>query len=368
MKSKHIQRLLRLLLSLLGAGLGAAMTLAAVQLHTWTRPGQALPGGWLIVSYVGTALLGALILFLLSPAIIRRCSDGMTALESQIDRLTFSQVAAGTSGLVCGLLIAALVSQVLKFMGNSIFTTAFSAILYVLLGTTGLSVGMRRSEDIGALMGRLPGLRDCRIVKKADLPRPRVLDASTLQDGRILGVCRTGFLTGELILPVFVQEELTLLAESPDPVRRMKGRLGLDTLKRLRQERGVVLRVESGDAEADQHQDPDARLLRLVRSLNAALITCDSAMSRIAGLSEIPVMNLNELAVSLRATVQTGQELLVTLLKEGKEPEQGVAYLDDGTMVVVEGGRSRLGQQVAVTVTSALQTNAGRMVFARLRE
>lgn len=366
MKSKHIQRLLRLLITLLGAGLGVALTLAVVQVHTWTRPGVALPGGWLIGTYMGTALAGALLLYLLSPAMIAKCGEWVSALESYLDRLTLPQIAAGTSGLVCGLLIAALVSQILKFLGNSIFTTAFSAILYVLLGTTGMSVAKKRSDDIGALMSRLPVLRERRIVKKTDMPRPRVLDASVLLDGRIVSVCRTGFLAGELILPAFVQEELEALHASSDSVRRLRGKRGLEVLKRLRQESTVTLRIDA--TAVPEGQETDVRLFRLAQRLNACILTCDSALAKVADVADVPVLNLNDLAVALRTTVQTGEELLVTILKEGKEPGQGVAYMEDGTMVVVEGARELVGCQTTVVVTSALQTSAGRMIFAKRQE
>lgn len=365
MKSKWVQQLLKILIALLGAGLGVALTMGAVQLHTWTQPGKAIDGGWLVGMYAGTAAIGALIFYLFSDLLIRKCYEWAAAMEAHIDGLTTVQMVFGLAGLVGGLLIAALSSQILHFLGDSIFTTASSAILYVLLGTTGLSIGKRRSEDLAAMLWKLPGLRERKGAKKSSA-RPKLLDAAVLCDGRILAVCRTGFMEGEMIVPAFVLAELRRMQDSPDSLRRSRGRRGLETLERLQAEKSVALRVDPTDYE--DVTECDVKLLRLAQQLSAAVMTADGALQKLAGVAGVPVLNLNDLAGALRPVVQAGEEMNVTILKEGKEPGQGVGYLPDGTMIVVEGGRAHLGKDAAVIVTSALQTSAGRMVFAKVKE
>lgn len=365
MKAKWVQCLLRILIALLGAGLGVALTLGFVQLHTWTQPGQAIDGAWLVGMYTGTAAAGALIFYLLSDLLIRKCYEWAAAMERHMDSLTIVQMVFGMAGLVGGLLIAALSSQILHFLGDSIFTTASSAILYVLLGTTGLSIGVRRSDDLASMMWKLPGLRDRKGAKKVSA-RPKLLDPTALGDGRILAVCRTGFVEGELIAPAFVLAELRRMRDGTDTLRRSRGKRGLETLEKLQTEKTIALRIDPTDYE--DVTECDVKLLRLAQQLSAAVLTADGALQKLAGVAGVPVLNLNDLAGALRTAVQTGEEMTVAILKEGKEPGQGVGYLPDGTMVVIEGGRAYLGKDAAVIVTSALQTSAGRMVFAKIKE
>ena len=365
MKSKQIQRLLRLLVALSGAGLGMALSLAVMKVYTLTRPGEALPVGWIVGLYLGMAALGALIFWLLGAGIIARGNDWAASLETRLDKLSMAQLTAGVLGLVCGLLIAALVSQVVGFLGASMFTTAFSALLCVFLGAVGLSIGLRRSDDIGQMLGRLSSRHERRAGRRnAAQARPKLLDTSAIIDGRILEVCRTGFLEGELIVPSFVLDELRHIADAADANRRVRGRRGLDILQKLREEPEVNLRVEPMEDDA---AESDVRMISLAQQLGAAIITGDYNLNKAASISGVGVLNLNELARALRPVALPGEEMNVAILKGGREPGQGVGYLEDGTMIVVEGGQSHLGQTVAAVVTSALQTSAGRMIFAKLK-
>lgn len=365
MKSKLVQRLLKLLIVLSGAGVGVALAMALVRLRTWTRPGVAMKVEWIVGLYFGAAALGALVCFLLSGAIIRKGSEWATSLETRMDKMTLAQLLSSILGLISGLLIAALVSQVIGFLGASIFTTAFSAILYVFLGAVGLSIGLRRSEDMAQMLGRIPGFRERRAGRRnAAQGRPKLLDTSIIIDGRILDVCRTGFMEGELIVPDFVLDELRRIADSSDAIRRTRGRRGLDILQRLQEESGVSVRVERTEAD---HDEADVRLIRMAQQMGAAIVTGDYNLNKAASVAGVGVLNLNDLVGALRPVVLPGEEMSVSILKEGKEPGQGVGYLEDGTMIVVEGGQSRQGQAVTAVVTSALQTSAGRMIFARLK-
>ena len=364
MKSKLVQRCMKLLIALLGAGLGAALALAVVQLHSWTR--QALPIPWIVGLYMGAATLGALIFYLLSGRIIAKCSEWAATLEGKLDKMSMAQLSSSVLGLICGMLIAALVSQVIGFLGASIFTTAFSAILYVFLGAVGLSIGMRRSEEMSQMLGRFSGFRERKASRRnVAQARPKVLDTSVIIDGRILDICRTGFLEGELIVPDFVLDELRHIADSSDAARRIRGRRGLDILHKLQEDSGVTVRVER--TEESDSKEVDVRLLQMAQQMGGAIVTGDYNLNKVASVSGVGVLNVNDLVGALRPVLLPGEEMSVSILREGKEPGQGIGYLEDGTMIVVEGGQRFQGKTVETVVTSALQTSAGRMIFAKIK-
>jgi len=193
----------------------------------------------------------------------------------------------------------------------------------------------------------------------------RILDTSVLIDGRIADVAEAGFLDGAVIVPQFVVRELQRLADSGDPLRRNRGRRGFDVLDRLR--RILAVRLELTDTDFPAIAEVDAKLVALARARGARLLTNDTALARVATLAGVTVGSLHELAAALRPVALPGESMQVQVMREGKEPGQGVAYLDDGTMVVVEGGKRFIGQSLDVVVTSALQTSAGRMIFTRPR-
>lgn len=359
MKSKHIQTLLRVLLLGAGAGAGAALAFLCVQVHRMTTA-STVNFGVLVLLYGSMCAAGMLAGHLLAPRAIRWFDEVMGAVERYMDELSPAQLAAMTAGLITGLLIAALLSQVLAFMGDSIFTLAASATLYVVLGVTGISVGKRRTEDFAAFMSRSQPRHQR---TQADAAQTRLLDASVLMDGRVEAVLKTGFLGGAAI-PDFVLEELKHLADAADEAKRMRGRRGLEVAERLKADEDLALRVL--DTEPSNEADADLRLMTLARDTGAALVTNDFNLSRAARLAGLTVLNVNDLACALRPVTAAGDVLSVRIAKEGREAGQGVGYLDDGSMLVVEGGRSHVGQTVTVTVSSVLQTSAGRMVFAKM--
>lgn len=369
LKSKLVQRLLKALIGLLGAGIALALNMAGIRLWAWTNPGESLPILTVVLSYIISGLVGGGIFLLLSDGIIRRCVDMGAAVERYLDHMSMAQLLSCLFGLIAGMMIAALLSQILLFMGASMFTTAFSAILYVLLGVTGFSVGWKRSGDMAALvdkaMARGAARRSRRHGDETPSARPKVLDASALIDGRIVDLCRSGFVEGEMVVPAFISEELRRMADSADSTRRSRGRRGLDILSQLQGEKKAAFRLE--DADPSDLDRTDMKLLRVAKDLGAAVITADSALARSAAISGVVALNLNDLTAALRPVILPGEGLTVLLMKEGKEAGQGVGYLPDGAMVIVEGGSSHLGESVDVVVTSALQTSAGRLIFARLK-
>jgi uncharacterized protein YacL len=287
--------------------------------------------------------------------------------EDALSSAAPAELVGGGAGLVIALLVGALVTVLLSGVPNGIgyaIALAFTGVLVYLF----VSIGMQRRTDLMSLVGQMGGKRFAGTAgAAADGPPPRdgapvVIDTSVLIDGRILDVARTGFLPGRLVLPGFVLEELQRVADSGDPLRRAKGRRGLTVLEGLKESPDVVCEIVVDDTPSTA--DVDIRLIRLARQREAAIMTNDYNLNRIAQIEGVRVLNLNNLANALKPIVSTGETMEVTIVKEGKELHQGVGYLDDGTMVVVENGRRFLDTAVTATVTSVLQTPAGRMIFA----
>ena len=351
MRSKLMKNLLRVLLYATGAGAGSVLAFLCVQVHALTSD-DPLSLALLILLYGGMGALGVLAAHLTAPKLVSAWADMMAMLEKRIAAFTTTQLISMVIWMLGGLLIASLITQILHFLGESIFTMSVSAILYVVLGVLGLTIGAHRAEDMASLMaeGR---------VRKESGATLRLLDASCLMDGRIAGVIRTGVIDGEIATADFILAELQDMAASPDAAKRLRGQRGLDTVKAL-----PNLRIEPTDGPAPA--ETDVSLMALAREKHATLLTADGLMHKAARVAGVPCVNLNDLAVALRTVTAAGDVLTVRLAKPGKEPHQGVGYLEDGTMLVVEGGSDRIGETVAVTVTSVLQTSAGRMAFAKL--
>jgi uncharacterized protein YacL len=257
-----------------------------------------------------------------------------------------------TGGAVAGLLVGLALGVVLAPLTGEAAPAVRSGV--ALLGAwLGGMVAARRSRELSAISGA-DAVATC-----------RVLDTSVLIDGRIAEVAEAGFLDGGVIVPQFVVRELQRLADASDPLRRNRGRRGFDVLDRLR--KNPAVRFKLADVELAAGAEVDAGLVALARSRGARLLTNDTALARVAALAGVPVASLNELAGALRPVALPGESMQVQVVREGREPGQGVAYLDDGTMVVVEGGKRFIGQSLEVVVGSALQTSAGRMIFTRPR-
>lgn len=302
-------------------------------------------------------LLGACLGYVLGGGIARRVARGVGRAESLFVGRSAEQILSGLVGAIVGVLAAGFVSWPLLVLGRGLVVLPVFVFVLVVAGTTGYRIGMARRESVLRLIGGSPAGAEQVTVSQ------RLLDTSVAVDGRILDVVRAGFLHGRLVVPEPVLAELQGLADSGDDTRRTRGRRGLATLTALRNERGVDLEVV--DDEAPQVPEVDAKLLRMALDRDAALLTLDTNLAKVAALAGARVMNLHALALALRPPVGAGDTVAVAVLRAGKEPGQGVGYLDDGTMVVVEGGRHHVGGELSVTVTSVLTTANGRMVFAR---
>lgn len=283
------------------------------------------------------------------------------SVEKLIKHLSLKILLGGTIGLVAGLFVAKLIGFGFSGLQNTAISVAIYVILSCTFGYVGMVLGSIKVEEV-----RFPnwswlsrgGLRGGQTMK--------ILDTSVIIDGRIADIVETGFLGGVLVIPEFVLQELQHIADSSDPTRRVRGRRGLDIIKRLQQESLVEIRIDRQDF--DNLNDVDAKLVALALRLSAKIVTNDYNLSKVAEVQGIKILNINQLANALKPVVLPGEVLRLQILKEGKEQGQGIAYLEDGTMVVVENASRLLGKEVEVSVTSILQTTAGRLIFTTLRD
>ncbi|MBV9232556.1 MAG: PIN domain nuclease [Candidatus Eremiobacteraeota bacterium] len=270
-----------------------------------------------------------------------------------------AEIAGGAVGLVVGLLIAFLIKGIaFEFLSDAGRAGTYLAILlYLIVAAFAAYLGAR----VGARLRIVPLPPGAMV--NAEGGAAKVVDTSAIVDGRIVEIVESGFLEGTLIVPRFVLRELQAISDSVDPLKRTRGRRGFDILSRLQELSAVEISERDFDDMAPGNVD--ARLVRLAQELNAKLITNDYNLNRIAHVEGVSVLNVNELANAVKPVVLPGEELHVAVIREGKEFHQGVGYLEDGTMIVVEHGRRLIGEQTDVVVTSVLQTVAGRMIFAR---
>lgn len=262
-------------------------------------------------------------------------------------------------GLILGLIMARLVNEALSISRLSAETLAFintsSTLVFCYLG---MVIGLRGKDEFNVI---IPYVRLRRQDKTGDI---MILDTSVIIDGRIADICKTGFVSGKVIIPRFVLKELQQIADSTDPLKRQRGRRGLDILHAIQKEPNIDISIH--DEDFPETKEVDAKLVRLAKLLEAKIMTVDFNLNRVASLQGIKVLNINEVANSIKPVVSAGEELKIRLIKEGNQHNQAVGYLDDGTMVVVEDGRKMIGQEVRVVVTSALQTPAGKMIFTKI--
>src|SRR5881227_1169349 len=284
-----------------------------------------------------------------------------------IDRLlkgvSLRLFSSATFGLLLGLIFANLLSasDILRYQSETT-QWAVRLITYAVFGYLGMMLAMRSSRDEFSLI--IPYVRFARETTQHE---PLVVDTNVIIDGRIADLCATGFLSSSLIVPRFILDELQTLADSHDPTKRERGRRGLEILNQLQRSREVQLTIHESTLEEDVDLGTDARLVRIAKVLKARLLTNDHALSQVARLQRVAVLNLSDLARALRPTVVAGDEIDLHLVKEGREAHQAVGYLPDGTMIVVNHARAHVGKTRTVVVASALQTAAGRLIFAELK-
>lgn len=326
------------------------------------------PDSWVPLAVLIAAPVAAgAFFYLLAPTLILRTSQFAAWIEGRLSRAPVHDVLFGSVGLILGLVIANLIRG--SLVGIPIVGTLLPLLAALLFGYLGWTVAVKKREDLLALVQGLRISRTDKEVKGPEQPAGgslKLLDTSAIIDGRIADVCETGFLEGVLVVPDFVLDELRHIADSADPLRRNRGRRGLEVLERLQADERVPVKIMEDPASADM--EVDRRLVEMARRLDAAIFTTDYNLNKVARLHGVVTLNLNELGNALKPVVLPGEELELQIIRNGKEAGQGIGYLDDGTMVVVEGGRQYVGSALTVIVTSVIQTAAGRMIFARHRE
>ena len=307
-------------------------------------------------------LLGALAGLVLTPYLTLW---PFRALRKSVRKAPAQQLLAAVVGLIVGLIVAALISFPLSLLGPPLgqILPFVAAILFGYLGV--MIMTMRQFDIVEMVRGQIPGRSDGRR-SGGKWHQPVLLDTSVIIDGRIVDVSLTGFIDGEILVPRFVLSELQQVADSSDRLRRRRGRRGLEMLHRLQSDSIAPVRVV--DMDVEDARTVDDKLVLLARRLNCPILTNDYNLNRVAELQGVRVLNVNALANAVKAVVLPGEPLTVQVVREGKEPGQGVAFLDDGTMIVVEDGSDSIGDERDVMVTKVLQTAAGRMLFARLED
>lgn len=314
-----------------------------------------------IVGYYVGALIGDYNMsWKIGGAIFGVAGSGLIILiELGMRRFSMRNVSAGVFGLIFGFFMAWILTSVLKLIPMSIeLLSSLQIILILIFCYLGMAIGMRGKDEFNLI---IPYIKFVRQDKKEDII---LLDTSVIIDGRIADIFQTHFIEGRLVVPRFVLKELQQIADSQDSLKRNRGRRGLDILNKMQKTPELEVKIEEDDFP--ELKDVDSKLVKLAKLLGAKVFTNDFNLNKIAELQGITVLNINELAGALKPVVLPGETMEIRISKEGKEHNQGVAYLDDGTMIVVDNARHLIGQNTRVVVTSVLQTSAGRMIFARL--
>jgi uncharacterized protein YacL len=318
----------------------------------------------IISNSYATAIIGAIIFYLITFWAVDYVLEFIKWAEDSLVKIPVTDVIFGSIGLIFGLLVAFLIGFALNAVQVPILNAVAPILLTLLFGYLGFQVGFKKRDELLNLFGsrgkKKSGEEDA---EKSEGQSLKILDTSVIIDGRVADICQTGFLEGTIVIPRFVLEELQHIADSSDVLKRNRGRRGLDILNRIQKE--LAIKVEIYEGDFDEIQEVDSKLVKLAKITNGMLVTNDFNLNKVCELQSVSVLNINDLANAVKPVVLPGEELSVQVIKDGKEYHQGVAYLDDGTMIVVEEGREYIGKRINVLVTSVLQTSAGRMIFAK---
>jgi|LSQX01.1.fsa_nt_gb uncharacterized protein YacL len=308
--------------------------------------------------YVCGFIISALIFYVLCSYLIRSFTNLLGNIEKKLQSKSPNELLIGTGGIIAGLLIANLIS--IPFKQIPVVGIVISIIFNIVFCYLGASVAFKNQTGFNGGASFFSKNKNGMSLLGS---QPKILDTSVIIDGRIADICRTGFIEGKLIIPGFVLLELQHIADSSDSLKRNRGRRGLDILNLIQKE--LEIDVQIMERDFDDIEDVDSKILKLAEIINAAVITNDYNLNKVASFHGVPVLNINELSNAVKPIVLPGEEMTVTVVKDGKENGQGIAYLDDGTMIVVDGGKRYMGHSIIVLVTSVLQTPAGRMIFVK---
>lgn len=361
------EKILRAIFVLLFTVLGIVLSRQGETVLALLLPNSVLTETILGITFMSLAamlvggIFGAIIGSFISPYLIKSLFMFTSTVEKSLSAMSTQDLIAGTLGLFLGLIIANLVG--LAFGSVPYIGPYVSVALSIILGYLGMHlVVSKKSELAGWLHLHAEGSFDKK--KNKDHHTGKLLDTNVIIDGRVADIYRSGFLEGPIIVPVFVLEELQKIADSSDILKRNRGRRGLDILNYMRKNSKDDMIIVTNDFE--DISEVDSKLVKLAREKNYKIVTNDYNLNKVAELQGVAVLNINDLAIAVKPAVIPGEQIFVQLVKSGKEEGQGVAYLEDGTMIVVENGSQCIGKEVPVIITSVLQTSAGKMIFAKL--
>lgn len=361
------EKILRAIFVLLFTVLGIVLSRQGETVLALLLPNSVLTETILGITFMSQAamlvggIFGAIIGSFISPYLIKSLFMFTSTVEKSLSAMSTQDLIAGTLGLFLGLIIANLVG--LAFGSVPYIGPYVSVALSIILGYLGMHlVVSKKSELAGWLHLHAEGSFDKK--KNKDHHTGKLLDTNVIIDGRVADIYRSGFLEGPIIVPVFVLEELQKIADSSDILKRNRGRRGLDILNHMRKNSKDDVIIVTNDFE--DISEVDSKLVKLAREKNYKIVTNDYNLNKVAELQGVAVLNINDLAIAVKPAVIPGEQIFVQLVKSGKEEGQGVAYLEDGTMIVVENGSQCIGKEVPVIITSVLQTSAGKMIFAKL--
>ena len=349
------EKILRLIFILLFTVLGVVLSRQGESVLTALLPSSVLTETILGITFMSLAtmllggILGAIVGCAVSPYLISRLFALTSRMEKSLSAMNTQDLIAGTLGLFLGLIIANLVG--LAFSSVPFIGPYVSVVLSIVLGYLGMHLAVSKKAEMAGWF---------------KLHAEEKSDTNIIIDGRVADIFQTGFLEGPIVVPVFVLEELQKIADSSDVLKRNRGRRGLDILNHMRKKNRDDIKIITDDFE--EINEVDSKLIKLAREKGYKIITNDYNLNKVAELQGVAVLNVNDLAIAVKPAVIPGEQIFVQLVKNGKEEGQGVAYLDDGTMIVVEDGSKSIGKEVAVIITSVLQTSAGKMIFAKLEE
>lgn len=360
------KRIARAFMTVFGTAMGVAIVASVDEVMKLFNMGlKTVFSAWplaVILIYATAAILFGIITFFISPKLMSVIAGAVKAAETKLTEIPLSDIFFAVIGLMTGLVLALLISTLVNEMSFKWLKLLIKIVLYLVFGYLGWSIVIKRRSEINVPNWFKRGGKGS---AKQTAARPKIIDTSAIIDGRILDICKTGIVEGALIVPEFVLQELRHISDSPDSAKRNRGRRGLDILNTMRTEIPNPVKIDNRDF--DDVAEVDAKLLRLAHMIGGVVVTNDYNLNKVASVQRVPVLNVNDLANAIKTTVIPGEEMRTTVIKEGKEANQGVAYLNDGTMIVIDGGKNHVGEELTIVVTSVLQTSAGRMIFAKLK-
>ncbi|MEG0923919.1 MAG: TRAM domain-containing protein [Anaerovoracaceae bacterium] len=371
-----LKKLMRGIFTLVGAGVGYGIFLLGKWWaeYAFIGVGETFTATQQLVTAAILAIIFGIIFYRLTPTIGRQSAKMADNIENDLRAVSANDIIVGTIGLITGLVIALLLTQIYANVIQGYTYLTLTIITYLVLGYLGVVIATKKGKEIfSVLVANRKQLQQLQQEANNAKPKknkdaiPKIFDTSVIIDGRIAEIMKTGFLEGPIVIPEFVLVELRHIADSSDSLKRTRGRRGLDILNKIQNDYGIEIYNTDSEKSLKEIPEVDVKLLKLAQLINGKVVTNDFNLNKVAAINGVRVLNLNELANTLKPVVLPGEEMTVDLVKQGKDNSQAIAYLDDGTMIVVEDGRKKIGQSTTINVTSVLQTSAGRMIFGRLK-